>query len=106
MTHVFSGDLECIEELLKIILKRNDLSVKKSITQLTIGNLFGRSVRLDIYANDAAGNMILKSSRMIAELFLNEPLTVHYLIQGLSHQNKNIKKCRRHILSLLYLMMF
>ena len=55
MTQVFSGDLECTEELLKIILKRNDLSVTKSVTQLTIGNLFGRSVRLDIYANDATG---------------------------------------------------
>ena len=55
MTQVFSGDLECTEELLKIILKRNDLSVTKSITQLTIGNLFGRSVRLDIYANDTNG---------------------------------------------------
>ena len=55
MTQVFSGDLECTEELLKIILKRNDLSVTKSLTQLTIGNLFGRSVRLDIYANDATG---------------------------------------------------
>ena len=40
---------------MKIILKRNDLSVIKSVTQLTIGNLFGRSVRLDIYANDATG---------------------------------------------------
>lgn len=29
--------------------------VRKSVTQLTIGNLFGRSVRLDIYANDATG---------------------------------------------------
>ena len=109
MTQVFSGDLECTEELLKIILKRNDLSVIKSVTQLTIGNLFGRSVRLDIYANDATGKQydIEESSRMIAELFLNEPdLTVHYLIQGLPHQEKNIKKCRRHTLSLLHLMMF
>ena len=53
MTQVFSGDLECTEELLKIILKRDDLTVTKSVTQLTIGNLFGRSVRLDIYANDS-----------------------------------------------------
>lgn len=55
MTQVFSGDLECTEELLKIILKRDDLTVTKSVTQLTIGNLFGRSVRLDIYANDSDG---------------------------------------------------
>lgn len=108
MTQVFSGDLECTEELLKIILKRNDLSVTKSLTQLTIGNLFGRSVRLDIYANMLQGNsMILKFSRMVVVLFPNEPdLTVHYLIQGLSYQEKNIKKCRKHTLSLLHLMMF
>lgn len=55
MTQVFSSDLECTEELLKIILKRDDLTVTKSVTQLTIGNLFGRSVRLDIYANDSEG---------------------------------------------------
>ena len=108
MTQVFSGDLECTEELLKIILKRNDLSVTKSLTQLTIGNLFGRSVRLDIYANDATGKQYdIEVQRMTVELFLNEPdLTVHYLIQGLPHQEKNIKKCRKHILYLLHLMMF
>ena len=55
MTQVFSGDLDCTQELLRIILRRDDLKVTKSVTQLTIGNLFGRSVRLDIYANDAAG---------------------------------------------------
>lgn len=55
MTQVFSGDLECTKELLETILKRKDLTVIKSVTQLTIGNLFGRSVRLDIYAKDAEG---------------------------------------------------
>ena len=55
MTQVFSGDKESIQELLRIILKRKDLTVARSATQLTIGNLFGRSVRLDIYATDDAG---------------------------------------------------
>lgn len=55
MTQVFAGDADCTQELLRIILKRQDLTVTKSVTQLTIGNLYGRSVRLDIYANDAAG---------------------------------------------------
>lgn len=41
--------------MLRIILKRKDLTVARSATQLTIGNLFGRSVRLDIYATDDAG---------------------------------------------------
>lgn len=55
MTQVFSGDPDCTQELLRIILHRNDLSVTLSTTQLTIGNLFGRSVRLDIYAVDSSG---------------------------------------------------
>ena len=55
MTQVFSGDKESTQELLRIILKRKDLTVARSATQLTIGNLFGRSVRLDIYATDEAG---------------------------------------------------
>lgn len=81
MTQVFSGDLECTEELLKIILKRNDLSVTKSLTQLTIGNLFGRSVRLDIYADDATGKQydIEVQQDDSGAVPLNEPdLTVHY----------------------------
>ncbi len=41
MTQVFSGDKESTQELLRIILKRKDLTVARSATQLTIGNLFG-----------------------------------------------------------------
>lgn len=108
MTQVFSGDLECTEELLKIILKRTDLSVIKSVTQLTIGNLFGRSVRLDIYANDATGKQYdievqQDDSGAVPE---RARLNSAYLIQGLPQQEKNIKKCRRHTLFLLHLMMF
>lgn len=55
MTQVFAGDTECTQELLHIILHRADLRVTRAVTQLTIGNLFGRSVRLDIYAVDEAG---------------------------------------------------
>ena len=55
MTQVFADNPECTEELLRIILKRNDLKVTRAVTQLTIGNLFGRSVRLDVYATDASG---------------------------------------------------
>ena len=55
MTQVFAGDTECTQELLHIILHRADLRVTRAATQLTIGNLFGRSVRLDIYAVDEAG---------------------------------------------------
>jgi hypothetical protein len=71
MTQVFSGDKESTQELLRIILKRKDLTVARSATQLTIGNLFGRSVRLDIYATDDAGSMISKYSRKIREPLRN-----------------------------------
>ena len=107
MTQVFSGDLECTEELLKIILKRNDLSVTKSITQLTIGNLFGRSVRLDMQTILMGNSMILKSNGIIVEPLRNVPdLIVHYLIRDLQHPVKSIRKCQRHTLYLLHLMMF
>lgn len=71
MTQVFSGDKESTQDLLRIILKRKDLTVARSATQLTIGNLFGRSVRLDIYATDDAGSMISKYSRKIREPLRN-----------------------------------
>lgn len=71
MTQVFSGDKESTQELLRIILKRKDLTVARSATQLTIGNLFGRSVRLDIYATDDADSMISKYSRKIREPLRN-----------------------------------
>ncbi len=84
MTQVFSGDLECIEELLKIILKRNDLSVTKSVTQLTIGNLFGRFVRLDIYANDATGKQYSIKRVMGGRIFGASTDFYRYLICHLS----------------------
>ena len=103
MTQVFSGDLECTKELLETILKRKDLTVIKSDTQLTIGNLFGRSVRLDIYANDAEGKQydievqqndsgaVPERARLNSSLF-DARLT--------KLQEKHIQRCRRHILYL------
>ena len=55
MTVVFSGDTAATELLLRIILSRDDLRVKSSMTQKEKRNLFGRSVRLDIVAEDANG---------------------------------------------------
>ena len=103
MTQVFSGDLECTKELLETILKRKDLTVIKSVTQLTIGNLFGRSVRLDIYDNDAEGKQydievqqndsgaVPERARLNSSLF-DARLT--------KLQEKHIQRCRRHILYL------
>lgn len=55
MTVVFSGDNKLTEFLLKILLGRSDLHVKKSMTQKEKRNIFGRSVRLDILAEDTEG---------------------------------------------------
>ena len=52
MTVVFSGNKKATELLIKILLNRNDLRVTKSMTQVQMHNLFGRSVKLDIVAED------------------------------------------------------
>ena len=52
MSIVFSGDKKVTQFLIRILLNRNDLIVKKSMTQVQKSNLFGRSVRLDIVAED------------------------------------------------------
>ena len=52
MTVVFSGNIKATELLLSILLNRDDLKVTKSMTQLEKHNLFGRSVKLDIVAED------------------------------------------------------
>ena len=55
MTQVFSENLPATQMLLRTVLQRNDMIVERSVTQLMLANLYGRSVRLDIYARDAAG---------------------------------------------------
>ena len=57
MSKVFEDDIEATEFLLKIILQRDDLKVIESKGQVTIKNLLGRSVLLDIKAKDTAGKM-------------------------------------------------
>ncbi|MBR5400454.1 MAG: Rpn family recombination-promoting nuclease/putative transposase [Treponema sp.] len=52
MTVVFGGDKKATELLIRILLNRNDLKVTKSMTQEQKHNLFGRSVTLDIVAED------------------------------------------------------
>ena len=55
MTIVFSGDNKLTEFLLRILLDRTDLTVKSCLTQKEKHNIFGRSVRLDIFAIDTNG---------------------------------------------------
>lgn len=57
MTAVFGGNNELTEFLLKILLSRDDIHVKSCMTQKDIRNLFGRSVKLDIIAEDLTGKV-------------------------------------------------
>ncbi|MCI7349362.1 MAG: Rpn family recombination-promoting nuclease/putative transposase [Ruminococcus sp.] len=54
MSKVFE-DKACAELLLRIILKKDDLTVLKTDSQIELKNLQGRSSRLDIYAVDSKG---------------------------------------------------
>ena len=56
-TKVFE-DIECVELLLRIILKKDDLKVTEVHSQYNMKNLQGRSARLDIFAVDSAGDAL------------------------------------------------
>lgn len=56
MAKVFE-DKACAELLLRIILKKNDLTVKEVYGQLALKNLQGRSARLDVFATDSTGKV-------------------------------------------------
>lgn len=53
MTKCFEDNVECTELVLRIIMDKDDLIVKSARTQYTLKNLQGRSVRLDIFADDS-----------------------------------------------------
>ena len=50
MTAAFQGSLECIDLVLQIVLRKPEVKATKAVTQDTLKNLHGRSVRLDIHA--------------------------------------------------------
>lgn len=56
MSVVFSDDIETTQLLIRILLNRNDLTVTKSMSQVQKNNLFGKSVKLDIVAEDIFQN--------------------------------------------------
>ena len=55
MQKCLEDSIECTELIIGIILKRDDLGIKSVRTQHKIKNLHGRSVVLDIYAEDDEG---------------------------------------------------
>ena len=63
MTKCFEENKEATELVLRIVLEKMDIQVEKVITQYSMKNIKGRSVRLDIYATDSQGkNTILRFS--------------------------------------------
>lgn len=56
LTKVFE-DIECVELLLRIILKKDNLKVTEVHSQHNMKNLQGRSARLDIFAVDSTGDI-------------------------------------------------
>ena len=55
MSVFFKDFPEGVELVLRIILEIPDLVVNKSTTQLTMTNLLGRTVRIDVFATDSNG---------------------------------------------------
>ena len=72
MTQCFSGDTAGIELVLRIILEKPDLKVVDVSTQVFVGNLLNRSVRLDVVATDNL-NAKYESSGRQRELAVKEP---------------------------------
>ena len=52
MSAAFSDDIKMTQFLIRILLNRNDLIVTKSMSQFQKTNLFGKSVKLDVVAED------------------------------------------------------
>jgi predicted transposase/invertase (TIGR01784 family) len=60
MSMVFDGNVKATELLLKIILKRDDIHVLTVVGQRELKNptVYGRNIRLDIFAQDCTGRYI------------------------------------------------
>lgn len=56
MSLALENDIPCVEEMLRVVLKKDDLCVTEAVTQRYFEG-FTRSVRLDIYAKDSQGTL-------------------------------------------------
>lgn len=53
----FDDNAKDVEYILRIILEKDDLKVLKVQTQKSVENLYGRSVRFDVFATDTKGKL-------------------------------------------------
>ena len=51
------GDIPCMNLILRLVLARDDIEVQRVTTQQSVQNLYGRGVRFDVLAVDAAGKL-------------------------------------------------
>lgn len=54
----FDNNIEGMQLLLRIFLDRDDLVVKRVVTQQSVDNLYGRGVRFDVLAEDKRGEAL------------------------------------------------
>lgn len=55
MSAAFDNNIEGTQIVLRTILDKKDLTVERVTSQRELKNIYGRSVRLDVYATDSAG---------------------------------------------------
>ena len=53
----FDDNVEDVQYILRIILEKEDLKVLKVQTQKSVENIYGRSVRFDVFATDTKGKL-------------------------------------------------
>ena len=53
----FDDNVKDVEYILRIILEKDDLKVLKVQTQKSVENIYGRSVRFDVFATDTKGKL-------------------------------------------------
>ena len=56
------GNLAGVQDIVRTVLKRDDIEVIEAQTQDELSNLVGHGVRLDILAKDANGNSATSKS--------------------------------------------
>ena len=68
----FDDNAKDVEYILRIILDKDDLKVLSVQTQKSVENIYGRSVRFDVFATDTKGKLY----NMTPAQFPNVPVTI------------------------------
>ena len=94
MSAAFSDDIKMTQFLIRILLNRNDLTVTKSMSQVQKTNLFGKSVKLDVVAEDIFTYKV-RASIGAQSALITEDLSIENIIakaDKLMYSEKSSKK--------------